>query len=411
VTIERNLNMEKTKKLYEENPYVKEFQAKVIEEVQVENHYEVVLDQTAFYPTGGGQPCDVGTLSGIPVQDVFKKNGVIYHVLSSSLEGKGEVTGLIDWQRRFDYMQQHSGQHILSRAFEILYKIDTVGFHLGEEFVTIDLQIDQLSEEMIEKVEHLSNQIVMENRAIHKYLLSPDQMTEQAIAKIPELDDYVRLVDIAHFDSCPCAGTHPNYTGEIGLIKVLGTEKIRNNIRLTFVCGYRALNYFHRIQLELANIASLLKTNWVNIKEKTEFLMEERNQFEAQIKSLKLEILPYQIENWRQKAESIGEAYLVEAVLENKEMQEIKKWMQEIVQSPSYIVLFTMKSKDKVQFLLQRSENVNLSMNDVLKLGLETVHGKGGGNPKVAQGGSSETMNMDDALNQMKEYITRQLNG
>ncbi|WP_339062035.1 DHHA1 domain-containing protein [Tepidibacillus marianensis] len=353
----------------------------------------------------------MGTLSGISVQDVYKKNGVIYHVLFSSLHGEEEVNGLIDWERRFDHMQQHSGQHILSRAFEILYDIETIGFHLGEEIVTIDLNTSQLTDEMVEKVERLSNQIVMGNRAIHKQLLSPDQMAEQAIAKIPELDGYVRLVEIENFDSCPCAGTHPDYTGEIGLIKILGTEKVRKNIRLTFVCGFRALQFFTKFKQELTNTASLLKTNWENVKEKTKFLLAEINLFEGQTKSLKQELLPYHIEKWRQKAIQIGEVYLVEAVVDDREIQELRQLSQEIVESPSYIVLFTIKSNEKVQFFLQRSENMTISMNDVLKIGLEIVHGKGGGTPKMAQGGSTDIHQLDEALTRMKEYLTRQLKG
>ena len=397
--------MEKTKKLYEINPYLKEFHATVLEQTKMNEFYHVVLDQTAFYPTGGGQPFDKGTLNLIPVVDVYKKEGIIYHVLQESLEGQTEVIGQIDWERRFDHMQQHAGQHILSRAFEILYDIETIGFHLGEQFVTIDLSTDRITNEMIEKVEQLANRIVMENRQIEKILYDVSELPEDAIKKIPELDDQVRLVDIEQFDSCPCAGTHPDYTGEIGLIKTLGQEVVRKNIRLTFVCGYRALSTFRNIQEELSNISTLLKTNWFDVTKKTKQIIEEQKVMESQIRSLKTELLPIKIEEWKKRSEKIGDIYYLEAIIENADPQETRQIAQGITQTSSYIVMIVNQSEEKIQFFLQRSDDVAIPMNEVLKVGLDVIDGKGGGNAKSAQGGSNRVDQLEQAVAEMKDYI------
>jgi len=403
--------MKETIKLYEQDPYLKQAKAIVIEENKRDDDlYEIILDMTIFYPTGGGQPFDKGWINDIEVVDVYKKQGIIYHVIKSSLEGSSEVDLLIDWQRRLDHMQQHSGQHVLSRAFEILFEAETVGFYLGEEIVTIDVALLELTKEMVAKVESLSNQIITENREIIKKVVKETDVLEDIKSKIPELADEVRIVEIKDFDYGACAGTHPNSTSEIGMVKIIGWEKYKQNQRVSFVCGNRSLRFFSSFQDQLMQTASILKTNWLDVAAKTSYILDEKQSIEKELKELKIKMLHFEAEEWRQKARYIGKIYWVESIFENRDFGEIRQLSQMITEtSSSYVVMFVLKSEGKVQFLLQRSGDLDVPMNEALKLGLTIIDGKGGGNQQLAQGGSSSLDKMNDAIDHMRKFIFQQM--
>ncbi|MCM3537953.1 alanyl-tRNA editing protein [Priestia endophytica] len=211
--------------------------------------FYIILEETAFYPTGGGQPHDIGTLNGIKVLTVEELDGEIRHYTERTLpDSDDKVVGVIDWERRFDYMQQHTGQHILSAAFAQLYDISTVGFHLGKDIVTIDLNISELTEEMISKAEKLANDIIIENRPIVTKWIEYDDLVNYPIRKTPSVKENIRLVIIDEFDYNGCGGTHPNTTGEVGAIKVLNWERQRKKIRLYFICGNRVMTQFDQKQ-------------------------------------------------------------------------------------------------------------------------------------------------------------------
>lgn len=221
-------------KLFYKDPYLKTFETKILKQQQVKKgDFYITLEETAFYPTGGGQPHDIGTLNGVKVLNVEEVDGEIRHYVERTLPHlDDQVVGVIDWERRFDHMQQHTGQHILSAAFAQLYDIHTVGFHLGNDTVTIDLDISELTEEMAGKAEKLANDIIMENRAIVTKWVEYDDLVNYPIRKLPSVKENIRLVIIDEFDYNGCGGTHPSATGEVGAIKVLNWERQRKK----FVC-------------------------------------------------------------------------------------------------------------------------------------------------------------------------------
>lgn len=404
---ERGTTVKQTKKLYEENPYLKNVEARVLTE-QVRGYdglYEVVLDQTLFYPTGGGQPYDRGFINEVAVLDVYKTEGVIYHVLESSLNNAEDVVLRLDWERRFDHMQQHSGQHVLSRAFEIILEAETVGFHLGEELVTIDLTIDSLNESMLNSVEALANSIITENRRIAKNNIKEDKIPEEVKKKIPELDKYVRIVEIDDFDYCACSGTHPDTTAEIGLIKILGWEKYKQKVRLSFVCGNRAIATMDKFQKQLYDTAAILKTNWEDVKNNVSRILAEKEEAEKRLRDLSSKLLGYEVDELLKEAEYNGHFYYLEKTFENRDFNEIKHLAEGVIKEGAFVALFTNKTAEKVQFLLQRSEGIDIPLNECLKHGLEVIEGKGGGNPKVAQGGGAKVENMQLALERMRKCI------
>lgn len=229
-------------RLYNQDPYLKEFHARVLSC----NETAVVLDRTAFYPEGGGQPADHGTLGGVQVLDVQERDGVIVHICDGPLEVGVEVSGKIDWERRFDHMQQHSGEHILSGILCREYHCDNVGFHLGASVVTIDYNAD-LSWEQVMAAEEMANEIVWADSAVKIDFPTPQELTALDYRSKKELSGEVRIVTFPEADCCACCGTHVLRAGQVGIIKVLSCQKFREGVRLEIVCGRRAYQYLKEI--------------------------------------------------------------------------------------------------------------------------------------------------------------------
>jgi alanyl-tRNA synthetase len=198
-----------TKKLYHEDQYLKEFSSEIVEEMEVDGKPAVVLKQTAFYPTSGGQLHDIGTLNDIAVVDVIEdENNQIVHLLEEPLKDP-RVTGLIDWQRRLDHMQQHTGQHVLSQVFLKEFEAETISFHLGEDSATIDLDQSGFGHDAIKRVEILANRIIFENRSVVAHIVSKSDLDQFPLRKAPTVVESIRIIEVKNFDYSPCGGTQP----------------------------------------------------------------------------------------------------------------------------------------------------------------------------------------------------------
>ena len=243
-----------TERLYYTDSYMREFQARVVE--RSADGRTIYLDRTLFYPSSGGQPFDVGSIAGVPVVEVLDEDERIAHRLAAPLPADGEVNGEIDWTRRFDHMQQHSGQHLLSAVFEELFGLHTVSFHLGAESATIDLEGGPVEPRMVTGAERRANQLVSENRAMD--VRFEDARAAQGLRKASEREGTLRIVSIDGLDRSACGGTHVRSTGEIGPILLRRTEKIRQSIRVEFVCGGRAVRRARADFETLSSIAQLL---------------------------------------------------------------------------------------------------------------------------------------------------------
>ena len=215
-----------TRKLYLQNPYQRSFSSVVIEATEIDGKPGVILEQTAFYPTSGGQPHDTGTLNGMPVVDVIEdEQHRIIHLLEQPLKAAG-VEGQIHWERRFDHIQQHTGQHLLSQALIQVCDAETVSFHLGEESSTIDVDKSGLEPAALASVEQLANTIIYENRNVVAHLVTKDDLDRFPVRKPPTVDEDIRILEIQDFDYSPCGGTHCSKTGEIGIIKITRAGKL-----------------------------------------------------------------------------------------------------------------------------------------------------------------------------------------
>ena len=263
-----------TEKLYYADPFLKTFTATVLDCQPGKNGFIVTLDRTAFYPEGGGQPADQGTLDGAAVTDVHEKNGAVLHNVDSAVEIGKTVTGVIDWARRFDHMQQHSGEHICSGLICGRYHCDNVGFHMGTDMVTIDFNADIPWEELLE-IEGQANQYIYEDHPIDIQFHRGAELDAIDYRSKKPLEGDVRIVAFPGADCCACCGTHMLRSGQVGLVKFLSVQKFREGVRIELLCGKRALNYLARTWEQAKTIGQRLSVKPVDAAAAVERLENE----------------------------------------------------------------------------------------------------------------------------------------
>jgi len=379
-----------TERLYYTDSYTTTFTAQVIERLHIADHPAVILDQTYFYPTSGGQPNDTGTLNGIPVLDVAvrEEDAAILHILAAELSDNS-VSGLVDWARRFDHMQHHTGQHILTQAFVQIADAKTIGFHLSMDSVTIDLDASSLSDEQIDAAEDLANQIIWENRPVTARLRDMDDQEGVRIRRLPKhlLTDGLRVIDIDGFDVTACGGTHVAHTGEIGIIKVLKLEKRGGKIRVEFRCGKRALLDLREKNRVAQRLAADLDCR---VPEAPAMLTRLRDDYRAQTAALKAasnQLIDYEaaelLANTPLRADGIK---IITAAFDGRDAGELKLLAGRLVTQPDVIALLG-TAGEKSMLFFARSENLPQDMGALLKNMLGAMGGRGGGQPHFAQGG------------------------
>ena len=247
-----------TRRLYYEDEYLSQFDATVREcRPKSEGKWIVLLDQTAFFPEGGGQWPDLGTIGGANVLDVHERNGEVEHLVDAELTPGTQVHGCIDWERRFSVMQQHSGEHIFSGLVHSRFGYDNVGFHIGSEAVTMDFN-GEITEEEAAEIELAANRVVYSNVPIEHFI--PDEEARRTLEyrSKKEIEGYLRIVRIPGADTCACCGTHLRRTGEIGQIRLLGVQKYKGGVRVSILCGLRALMAERQVQAEMEKVHRLL---------------------------------------------------------------------------------------------------------------------------------------------------------
>ncbi len=389
-----------TKKLYWENPYIKAFDARVISvEIYKEDpsKYLVTLDQTAFYPEGGGQPWDEGHINTARVSYVFEENDQIYHVVDCAPEINTQVSCQLDWDRRFDFMQQHLGQHILSSVIETLHNADTVGFHLGNDVVTIDIAKENLTAEEQAAIEDLANQYIYRDLPIHVHYPDQHMLQSFSLRKQPSVTDGVRIVEIDQLDYSPCGGTHPNRTGEVGILKIRRLDKMRGNIRIEFLCGKRALmdySWKNSFINDIANRLSIKDTEVLSFFDK---LHKDYRQLEKENRSLHKNLLDYQIKALYDEAPLHKGCKIIVQVYEGFDFKSLQYMASAISRYENAIALLSAKN-DKAQVVFTRSQQLNIDISKLFKEVIGLINGKGGGNAVTAQGGGEDLSNLESML-------------
>ncbi len=389
-----------TKQLYFDNPYQVEFKAHIIGREKHEQGPVLILDQTCFYPESGGQPADKGRINGVQVLDVLEKDAQILHVMQSEVESD-EVNGVIEWETRFDHMQQHSGQHILSQCFDTLFDAKTLSFRLGLRSSTVEIDKRDIMEDEVEKVETLANEIVFQDEEICTYI-TPEEMIEKVpLRKPPQKKGHIRVVQISDFDYSACGGTHPNKTGEIGLIKILKWERIRNNLRFEFVCGRRALADYgikNRIIREVAVKFNVGEGELVGSIDK---MIAELKNHRRRLRKAQEKILDIEAQEIMRNAE--GD--VIKEIFADRPPDEIRILALTIIRSGKYIVLFGTDLQDRVHVVLACSESLERDMRDLIPVVSPLIGGKGGGRPTLVEIAGQKAENLKPALDKASEFL------
>lgn len=372
-------------RLYYTDSYLKEFNARIIRTDADARGTRVYLDRTAFYPESGGQPSDRGSLGGIPVLDVIDEGDDVAHVLALS-PTESTLQGRIDWKRRFDHMQQHTGQHILSAAFERTGKYKTVSFHLGAETSTIDLNSDRVGAGQIEEAEELANQVVFENRPVRISFRPATEVQQLDLRKPTFREGEIRLVEVEGFDLSACGGTHASATGGVGIIAIRKIDRAKGLTRVEFVCGGRALRRARRDYALLSESARWFSAALEDVPAMIAKQGQElRDSGKSTLRMLEeLAVLEGE-QLWSQATEQAG-VRVVRRVLEAAEGKKAKLLAHAVVKHPGAVALIGVKGTPTALFFAQ-SPAGKANVSEVMKKTLAQFGGKGGGTRDFAQGG------------------------
>ncbi|MGE6517127.1 alanyl-tRNA editing protein [Lysinibacillus sphaericus] len=387
--------------LYYQDAMLREFDATIAGTgTETDGRQYVVLSNTAFYPTGGGQPHDTGTLNNIEVVDVEKIDDEIRHYITCEASAlTGVVHGKLNWHRRFDHMQQHAGQHILTAAFVELFDAQTVSFHLGSEQVTIDIAVDVLTDEQLVAAEARANEIILENRPIETKWITEKELVDYNLRKEVAVTGDIRLVIIPDYDYNGCGGTHPSSTGQVNAIKILGTEKMKGNVRVTFVCGQRVLTELAMRKTVLADVARQLSVPEVDAANALTKLLVTQKGTEKALIAAREELLAFEA-----KALAASNAYIITAAFRHRNVQELQKLARFIVAERSEVIaLLASENEDKLQFVAARGAQVEKNMKDIATHVLPLINGKGGGSEQMVQGGGECLIATEQLLTAMQE--------
>ncbi|MFZ1756741.1 MAG: DHHA1 domain-containing protein [Caldilineaceae bacterium] len=414
-----------TSRLYYTDAYLASFTARVTERTAVDGHPAVRLDRSAFYPTSGGQAHDTGTLNGVAVVDVrVADDGGVLHLLAAPLGEDaggeaGEVTGVVDWPRRFDHMQQHSGQHLLSQAFDRLLGLETVSVHFGDELCTIDLVGETLAADGLAAVERHANEIVWENRPIRAYEVTDAQLASIPLRRAPKVTGQIRIVEIDGYDWSACGGTHVASTGSIGPIALLRVERSKSSplassgqrSRVYFICGARAVEDSRWRRQLLGDAAAVLDTA---VEEVPALLAARQARMKEQdrlLRALQEELLGYRAQTLLAEAEAVGRVRLVAQVMADLDPAGLKSLAAGLVANPGVVALLACDVEGKGTALFARSADVELHAGQLLRTILPRFGGGGGGRPDFAQGGGVEGEKVEELIESARQEVISWLTG
>ena len=396
-------------RLYYADAYRTRFVAQVIERLSLQGQSAVRLNRSAFYPTSGGQPHDTGSLNGAAVVDVqARADGAVLHLLAQPLpDGVTSVAGQVDWQRRYDHMQQHAGQHLLSQAFYRRLGLETVSVHFGDALNTLDVDGAPLTAPQLTTVETDANEIVWQNRPIRAYWVTEAALERVPLRRAPTVGGKMRIVEIDKFDWSACGGTHVRRTGEIGLISLLRIEKHRGRSRVHFVCGRRALADAVSRRALLSETAGLLDSAVHDVPELVSKQLEALHDAEKALHAQHETLVLYQARELLTAAEKVGGLRLVAQALADAEQVALQRLARALIAEPGVVALLGCKQRGKGTFLFARSAELALHVGDLLRDTLGQFGGGGGGRPDFAQGGGVPAERLEDVLKAASEAVRR----
>jgi alanyl-tRNA synthetase len=408
-----------TSHLYYTDSFLYEFDAELVDIIppsEAEPRPSVVLDRTAFYPTSGGQVFDTGCLqlsetpsNKSPVLEVVEKeDGTVLHFLENvtAFQKGTRVHGVINAERRRDHMQQHSGQHVLSAAFVRLFDMPTVSFHMGDDYCSIDLETKNISQAQAQEAERIANEIILENRPVEIRFVTQEETRGLGLRKLPPAErGELRLIDIHEFDLTACGGTHVKSTGQIGCILLRKTEKVRQGVRVEFVCGQRAVRTARRDYTTLAEAASLYSTHIWDLPQQLRKVQNEAKAARRFREDLLAELAEQLAARMLSGTASTGARKIITQIFNDRDLPFIKLLGQKLTQLEPNVVALLASTAEQPSLVFVQSAGQTLDMGTLMKEVLAKLGGRGGGTKDMAQGGPQRVQELGSVLNELAESI------
>ena len=399
--LNHSIIMQPTSRLYFRDSNLLEFQGTVLSVTPSDRGDCIVLDQTAFYPTGGGQPNDLGTLENAQVIDVFEdESGIITHVIEpTDLIHTGQtVAGAVDRARRLDHLQQHSGQHILSQAFVQSCGAETRSFHLGAQTSTIDIDLQTPTIELMRAAEDVANAIVFEDRPMRVHLVNGEQASRLPLRKESAVTGDIRVIEVENFDWSPCGGTHASRTGQIGLIAIRSFERAKKMTRVEFVCGRRALAEYRSASEVAFAVARQFSAERDSAPDLVARALQEIKSTKKRVRDLLDLAMAAEASEMLERGLNCGEFKIVSSIFDSRDIEEIRVLAAKIVRREPSVALLASKEQKAARLVFARSESLSHNMGQLLSEACETLGGRGGGKPELAQGGGPNVERLDQAI-------------
>jgi alanyl-tRNA synthetase len=385
-------------KLFYKDQYIREFTTEATDIREKDGAYHVVLDKTAFFPGGGGQFCDLGKIEDNEITEVYEEEGAIYHVIKQKLAKLHDLKCSIDWERRQDGMHQHLGQHVLSGCFFKLFNANTVSFHLGNHFSTVDIK-GPLDEEKIRIVEEYANAIIGENIKVQSFVPKVTELEELNLRRdLPKTDEEIRIVKVGDLDINACCGVHPKSTQELRMIKIRKWEKHKDATRIEFLAGSRAIEDVLKIDKVLTEICRYLSSNDMEAIKCIKNLNVQLKSTLDENKRISDEIASYETKAMLERAEKVGIYSVIKHIYENGNVKYVSKLATKLAEHENTIALMAVKEGEKVNLVFASAKNIKgISMKDLLRDTLLLIEGAGGGSEYLAQG-SGKSKNLSAAM-------------
>lgn len=388
-----------TEKLYYQDTNKNEFDAEVIEVIKEKKTWRVTLDKTYFYPEGGGQPADKGWINNTPVIDVQKESDLIYHYLNKN-PGEGKIKGKIDREWRRDFMQQHTGQHIISGALWKIGKYKTVSVHMGADYTTIEIDAPEIPEEDLIKIEKLANQVIRENLPLHFIHTNHQELDKFPLRKPSPFKGKIRLVKIGDFDCVGCGGLHLDGTRKVGLVKAIGIEKIRGHARIAWKIGDRAYDDYRRKEKIISELRTILAANEDLFAQKVKDLQAELSTFKRLYSGIENQmadtIAQHLYENPQNRTDSSYR--IITKSWQGEKNNLIKKIMKNLLNREKTLICLVNVFSDKLHWSIGCSEDITFPFNQLKDELLPIIDGKGGGRPPLWQGMGSKPRGVGEFL-------------
>lgn len=399
-----------TDRLYYDNSYLVEFDARVLEARMDAGKILVRLDRSAFYPTSGGQPFDTGEISGAKVVDVFVDGaGEVWHEVTHPLSEGACVHGKIDWARRFDHMQQHAGEHILAGAVHRLLGGHTVGLHLGREDSSIDVDFPDghthLTAEEVRLLEDDVNAHIQRDVPIRCWFPDGEELKSLPLRKPPTVSEHVRIVQIGDDEFCACGGTHPSTAGQIGLVRITDARPSKGRVRLTFVCGMRAFEDYRRRARAIEAAANRLSTGWENLENAVDMLSKRARDAEYHLNRERSERVLEKVDALFAEAETVCGVRVISKAFSSLAVEALRDVAGAILEKGRAVALLACESGGGYSLLFARSADVDVHIGKILSESARAFGGKGGGKPDFAQGAAPSADVLTEAARMVKEAL------